>query len=177
MTDKVGDPDGEAGSDGGAGGFTTADRLEQYKAYLQDFGNIGSRHEIARGFYLSILTALLALSAYAGDGGSSSKAGFSLSAVVGLGGCAISILWIRHTWSLGVLFAVKFQTLEKIEEALPFQIYGSEYKKLKGAPESGREERRFTKYISPTSIECFVGFVFFILFALTIAPTGITIAN
>jgi hypothetical protein len=32
--------------------------IEQYKAYLADVGNIGTRHENTRRFYLSIVSAL-----------------------------------------------------------------------------------------------------------------------
>ena len=35
--------------------------LDQWKAYLQDLGNIGTRYTTSNGFYLSIITALLAI--------------------------------------------------------------------------------------------------------------------
>ncbi len=36
------------------------DYIEQYKAYLQDLGNIGARHENSRRYYLSVVPALFA---------------------------------------------------------------------------------------------------------------------
>ncbi len=42
-----------------------SDMTEQYKAYLQDLGNIDARHETARGFYITVLSALLSFLALA----------------------------------------------------------------------------------------------------------------
>jgi|KBSMisStaDraftv2_1062788.scaffolds.fasta_scaffold1966301_2 hypothetical protein len=38
--------------------FTASDWLEQYKAYLADLGNVGSRYTTANGFYLPVISAL-----------------------------------------------------------------------------------------------------------------------
>ncbi len=43
-------------------------RLDQYKAYLDDLGNIGTRYTTANGFYVSIVSALLAILALAQKG-------------------------------------------------------------------------------------------------------------
>ncbi len=47
-----------------------APSIEQYKAYLGDLGNIGTRRFTSNGFYLSVITALLGVLALAkpGDG-------------------------------------------------------------------------------------------------------------
>ena len=42
--------------------------LEQYKAYLTDLGNVGTRYATANGFYVSIVSALLAILALAKKG-------------------------------------------------------------------------------------------------------------
>jgi hypothetical protein len=48
--------------------FTTSDWMDQYKAYLADLGNVGSRYATANGFYLSIISALLGVLAPDGVG-------------------------------------------------------------------------------------------------------------
>ena len=35
--------------------------IEQYKAYIQDLGNIGTRYTTSNAFYLSVITALLGI--------------------------------------------------------------------------------------------------------------------
>ena len=42
--------------------------LDQWKSLVSDVGNIGTRYATANGFYLSVITALLALLAYVGTG-------------------------------------------------------------------------------------------------------------
>ena len=59
-------------------------KIEQYKAYMQDVANIGSRHETARGFYLSVLTALLAFVALSGKDGPLNGIGANLFIVLSL---------------------------------------------------------------------------------------------
>jgi len=137
--------------------FSTAEKIEQYNAYLRDMGNLGSRQETARGFFLSILSALLALSAFAGEPGHSNDPGSLQSVVVGFGGIAVSALWCAHTLSFGALYGRKFQTLERMEAELPFQNYKADYEELK----------ENWKYLPLTLIECVAAGVFGVLFAAT----------
>jgi hypothetical protein len=56
-----------------------AAHVEMYKAYLEDLGRIGGRHENARKFYVSVISALFVFLSMAGTGGllPMFKAGFS----------------------------------------------------------------------------------------------------
>jgi len=90
--------------------------LEQYKAYLQDLGNIGTRYNTANGFYLSVITALLGILAL-------TKAGEVFVASQRLLGLAIptfAILvcwaWWRSVGYYGNLFRAKFSVLREMEK-------------------------------------------------------------
>jgi hypothetical protein len=133
-------------------------KIEQYKAYMQDVANIGSRHETARGFYL--LTALLAFVALSGKDGPLNGIGANLFIVLSLGAIAICVLWLLHTLSFSALYRAKLGQLHKMEEKLPFQTFTAEFEALKGD----------WRYFQLTTVECFVASIFIILFiaALTL---------
>lgn len=135
-----------------------SDMIEQYKAYLQDLGNIGSRHETARGFYITVLSALLSFLALAGKDGPLKEIGHPLVVVVGIGGIAICILWLFHTLAFTALYSAKFGRLSEMETKLPFQNFVAEYAALKA-------DRRYEPL---TYVECFVAVVFGGLFIATI---------
>ena len=129
-------------------------KIEQYKAYMQDVANIGTRHETARGFYLSVLSALLAFVALAGNDGPLNGISSSLFVVISLGAIAICVLWFLQTLSFGVLYSAKLGQLHKMEERLPFKNFTNEYEVLKGD----------WKYFRLTTVECFVASIFITLF-------------
>jgi hypothetical protein len=129
-------------------------KIEQYKAYMQDVANIGTRHETARGFYLSVLSALLAFVALAGKDGPLSGIGSSLFVLISLGAIAICVLWFLHTLSFAALYRAKLGQLHKMEEKLPFQIFTAEFNALK----------KDWRYIRLTTVECIVASTFIILF-------------
>ncbi len=134
-------------------------KIEQYKAYMQDVANIGTRHETARGFYLSVLSALLAFVALAGTDGPLSGIGPRLFIVISLGAIAICILWFLNTLSFAALYGAKLSQLQKMEEGLPFKNFTDEYKTLK-------KDWRYTRL---TTVECFVASTFIILFIVALA--------
>jgi hypothetical protein len=129
-------------------------RIEQYKAYMQDVANIGSRHETARAFYLSVLSALLAFVALAGKDGPLSGIGANLFVVISLGAIAICLLWFLNTLSFAALYHAKLGQLHKMEEKLPFQMFTAEHEAL----------IRDWKYFHLTTVECLVAWIFIALF-------------
>lgn len=134
-------------------------KIEQYKSYLQDLSSIGTRHETARGFYLSILTALLAFLALAGNDGPLHNIGSHLFIVIGVGAIAICALWFLHTLSFAALYQAKIKRLKAMEETLPFRNFAAEYDDL----------LQDWRYVRLTTVERWVAFVFVILFAVTLA--------
>lgn len=135
-----------------------SDQMEQYKAHMQDLASIGSRHETARGFYLSVVTALLAVLALADKDKILFGLGEELLRVVGIAGMAISALWFFQTLALTALYFARFKRLEAMEEQLPFQNFKAQYTQLKDD----------WRYIPITKIECAVAAVFFVLFLVVI---------
>lgn len=134
-------------------------KIEQYKGYMQDLANIGTRHETARGFYLSVLSALLAFVALAGKDGPLSSIGTHLFVIISVGAIAICGLWFLHTLSFAALYQAKIGRLNKMEEKLPFQNFAAELETLKGD----------WRYIRLTTVECWVAFMFIILFGVSLA--------
>jgi len=134
-------------------------RVEQYKAYMQDLANIGSRHETARAFYLSVLSALLAFVALAGKDGPLGSVGIHLFELISVGAIAICVLWLANTLSFAALYQTKLAQLTKMEEKLPYQNFAAEFVDLK-------EDWR---YFRITTVEGFVAFVFIILFLVALA--------
>jgi hypothetical protein len=90
--------------------------LEQYKAYLQDLGNIGTRFTTMNGFYLSVITALLGILALtkAGEGLMDLKTILRLA--VPLFASLICWIWSREIKFYRKIFFVKFQILRELEQ-------------------------------------------------------------
>jgi hypothetical protein len=90
--------------------------LDQYKAYLADVGNIGTRLTTTNGFYVSVITALLGVLALTKDKESYSD----LQQVLGIAipFFALLICWIwRDTMRFySQLFRVKFDVLRELEK-------------------------------------------------------------
>ena len=105
--------------------------LEQYKSYVEDLGNIGTRQENSRKFYLSVASALLALLSVAGEQGHFQEVQRPVKIVVGVAGVSLCILWFFHMRSFGALYLAKFTVLKEMEVSLPFPIFKREWELLK----------------------------------------------
>lgn len=136
--------------------------IEQYKSYMQDLANIGSRHETARGFYLSVLSALLAFVALAGKDGPLNGIGSHLFGVVSLGAIAICVLWLVHTLSFAALYSAKLGRVKIMEEKLPFRNFAEELDALE----------KDWRYIPLTTVERCVASIFIILFVAALVLNG-----
>lgn len=133
-------------------------KIEQYKGYMQDVANIGTRHETARGFYLSVLSALLAFVALAGKDGPLNGIGSHFFVVISVGAIAICGLWLIHTLSFAALYQAKLIRLHVMEEKLPFRNFAAEFETLKGD----------WRYVRLTTVECWVASIFMLLFAVAL---------
>jgi hypothetical protein len=109
------------------------DLLGQYTAYMEDVGNIGDRHQTARRFYLSVISALLVFLSMAGGKGPFNDVKLRVQIVVGFAGLAICLLWFCHMRSFGALYKAKFDILKKMEKSLPYQIFAEEWECLEKA--------------------------------------------
>src|ERR1700730_13245230 len=67
--------------------------LEQYKAYLGDLGNIGTRYATVQGFYVSVIVALISVLALAESNKILSQLQTGTLVVVCLFAVALCIVW------------------------------------------------------------------------------------
>lgn len=96
-----------------------ADRrlIEQYKAYLQDVGNIGARHASTNALYVSILSALLVfLSLTGGERPALGAIGQTAQATVGIVAILLCAAWFAQLKSFGYLYKAKFDVLRALEK-------------------------------------------------------------
>jgi hypothetical protein len=106
--------------------------LEQYKAYLGDLGNIGTRYATSNGFYLSVVTALLGILAYTTAGGALLTSQAYLAMAVPAFAIVVCLIWWKTIAYYDNLFAAKFQVLCEIEEkGQLLHIYEREYELIK----------------------------------------------
>jgi len=95
-----------------------AAHVEMYKAYLEDLGRIGGRHENARKFYISVISALFVFLSMAGTGGLFANVQGWVFGVVGIVGILICLAWFDHMTSFGKLYFAKLETLRSLEADL-----------------------------------------------------------
>jgi hypothetical protein len=119
-----------------AGGTNSnRDYIEQYKSYLTDVGNIGIRHENARRFYLSVVSALFVFLSLAGSTGVFQMIRGPVLTLVGIAGVALCLVWLMHMLSFGAIYRAKFDVLRSIEEKHHlFHIFDEEWKHLQANP-------------------------------------------
>jgi hypothetical protein len=107
-------------------------KVEIYKAYLEDLGRIGERHQNVRTFYVSVISALFVFLAMAGPNGLLANVQGKVLVVVGLAGILICAAWYTHMGSFGAIYRAKLKTLRSLETAggLPLQPFTEETKLL-----------------------------------------------
>ena len=86
-----------------------AAHVEMYKAYLEDLGRIGGRHENARKFYISVISALFVFLSMAGTGGLFANVQGWVFGVVGIVGILICLAWFDHMTSFGKLISLNWK--------------------------------------------------------------------
>jgi hypothetical protein len=109
--------------------------LEQYKSYMGDLGNIGSRYATAQAFYASIVSGLFAVLAIKERTTTITDYLSWMTAVICCFIIAICWLWYHTLMYYDGLFAVKFSILKEMEkEGQLFKIYDPEYQRLEAKP-------------------------------------------
>jgi hypothetical protein len=80
-----------------------ADHIEQYKAYLQDVGNIGVRHGNSRKFYLAVVSALFVFISMAGADGLFANVRGPVLILASAVGILLRIVWVMHMQSFAAI--------------------------------------------------------------------------
>ncbi len=89
-------------------------------------GNIGTRYATANGFYLSVVSALLAILTYASKDATLSHLAIAVNILVPAFGCVVCWIWRKTIRFYGTLFHAKFDVLRELETQLPFDAYKRE---------------------------------------------------
>ena len=126
--------------------------LEQYKLYLEMADRISSRRQSANSFFLSINTALVALTSYLTMGSAGSNRYF----LIAIAGMVLSYMWYRLVRSYKDLNTAKFKILHEMEAQLPLSPYDAEWEAV------GRG-RAPDLYLPFTHVELYVPWVFFVI--------------
>lgn len=106
-----------------------AQRLDIYKAYLADVGNIGSRHADTNKFYVSLLSAILVVMGLTGKDGPFKDYALLQQAVAFLA-ISVSVLWFVNIATYARLYRAKFGVLRSMEEQLPVRPFSDELRAL-----------------------------------------------
>lgn len=131
--------------------------LEQYKLYQSSAENISSRRQTANSFFVSVNTALVALTIYLNLGDADSINNYW---VVALAGIAISFMWFRLVRSYRDLNSVKYKVIHEIEKLLPIAPYDAEW-------EAAGRGKNAKLYLPFTHVEMLVPWIFIFLHAVT----------
>jgi hypothetical protein len=130
-------------------------RCEQYKSYLSDVANIGSRHENSRRFYMSVISALFVLLSMGKPDGVFAAFTGPVVWLVGFVGLLLCLAWILHMQAFGALYAAKFTVLRELEtEAKLFPLFKREWEALQND----------TRYRHLTRLDLWVPVLFAIVF-------------
>jgi hypothetical protein len=131
--------------------------LEQYKIYFESADRISSRRQSANSFFVTINTALIALTGYVCLGSDAAHGPYWL---VGLSGVILSYMWYRLIRSYRDLNTAKFKVIHEIESHLPISPFDAEWEAV------GRGKNR-KLYLPFTHIEIYVPWIFLILHIIT----------
>jgi hypothetical protein len=119
--------------------------LEQYKLYVEMADNVSTRRAQANAFYITVLSALLAVIPLAVDN-FSSIAQYLAFLAVSILGLILCYVWNININSYRKLNSGKFKVIHEMEEQLPFACYDREWKIL-------GEGKDAKKYLLLTRIE------------------------
>jgi hypothetical protein len=108
--------------------------MEQYKAYLADLGNIGTRYATVQGFYISVISGLLGILALTESSKEGQKVFSALPTPTLIIVCVFCCV-LCGVWSLTIsfyqkLFHAKIYVLKEVENYLPVNCFELEYEKL-----------------------------------------------
>lgn len=98
--------------------------FEQYKLYLEMADRISSRRQAANTFFLSLNTALVALTGYAK---SATDTGLFYYLLTSVSGILLCYVWYRLVLSYKNLNSAKFKVVHSIECKLPLKLYDAEW--------------------------------------------------
>lgn len=140
--------------------------IKLYETYVENLNQIGTRHETLRQFYLTLMSALMALFATSGE-----DALFRTTsggrAAINAAGLVVAVAWALHMRRFSVIFVVKKIVLRNCEKELklPFKFFEQEFEEFKSIKNSARAGTRWIRFARLTVIDQMVALIFIIFFA------------
>lgn len=130
--------------------------LEQYKLYVESADKISSRRDSANHFYLTLNSALFAISGYLSF---LNKQSF-IFLIIPLAGIIMSFYWLKTITSYKNLNTGKFKVIHELEKNLPAKLFDYEWEVIGGG--------KTKDYIPITVVERGVPKVFMVMYILMI---------
>ncbi len=132
-----------------------APKLEMYKLCVEMADRISARRLTANSFFLTINTALVALTGYLSL---ANKQGLEIAQywVIAIAGIALCYMWYRQIRSYSGLNSAKFSVIHEMEKDLPYRMFDAEWE----AVGRGKNSK---KYLPFTQIEMCIPWVFLLL--------------
>ena len=137
--------------------------LEQYKAYLEDLQEFGSRNESGKRFMLSILSALLLFLTLTSDDGAFFEIRTELTWVIFGIAETICIAWMLRNRTSSLTLKSKFEVLQEMEKNLLFKCFTREW-----------DLRKARKWVYLTTIDMWIPIAIAIAFLAAVFPDGVT---
>lgn len=117
--------------------------FEQYKLYIEMADRISSRRIEVNRFYVTILTALIAVVSFIANAASLEIASKNtLLLCVGLFGILLCVIWFINIRVFRDINAIKFEIINELESQFTFQGYKLEWEKMQN---NGSKYFQFTK--------------------------------
>jgi hypothetical protein len=115
--------------------------LGQYKLYVETAESVTSRRIDASKFYVTLLTALLAVIPFALSRDIPASVTRFVFLAIGASGIALCTTWMFSIHSYRQLNKLKFKVIDEMEERLPFACFRREWELLKQYPEEYKYRR------------------------------------
>lgn len=132
--------------------------IEQYKLYVEMHDRISARRSQMNGFYISLLTGLLAILSIVADNDVFSGNQPIVFAIVGLLGMALCFLWRLYIKAYARLVWRKIQVIQDMEKQLPYPCYIRE-NRLRDTDLTNKDT-----YVRHTTIEQYTAIAFGVLY-------------
>ena len=130
--------------------------LEQYKLYVESADKISSRRDSANHFYLTLNSALFAISGYLSL---LNKQSF-IYLIIPIAGIIISFYWLKIITSYKNLNSGKFKVIHELEKNLPAKLFYYEWETIGNG--------KTKEYLPLTIVEKGVPKIFMVIYVLII---------
>jgi len=123
--------------------------LDQYKLYVEMADRVSSRRLQITSFYISILSALLALLPIISSKDLFQRPQIFILLAISILGLCLCLAWAANINSYKQLNSLKFKVIHEMEAYLPFPCYDREWQILK-------EDKHRRRYLRLTAVEQYV---------------------